>query len=168
MKKKIRMGMAGGGTGSLIGNVHRMAAALDGRIELVCGAFSSTAEKSKKSGRDLFLPDERVYGSWNEMLKQEKKLPESERMHFLSIVTPNSTHYPIAAAALGAGFNIVCDKPMTFSLSEAKKLSKKAAESGLLFCLTHNYTGYPMVKHAREMISGGKIGKIRRIVVEYP
>lgn len=168
MNRKIRMGMAGGGTGAFIGGVHRMAAMLDGRIELVCGAFSSTPDRSKKSGRELFLPADRVYGDYAEMFKKERALPENKRMDFVSIATPNSTHYPIAKAALGNGFHVVCDKPMTFTLSEAEKLRKKVKNTGLLFCLTHNYTGYPMVKQARDIVSKGKIGRIRRVVVEYP
>ncbi len=168
MKRKLRMGMAGGGQGAFIGSVHRMAAMLDGGIELVCGAFSSTPGKSRKSGRELFLPDNRVYGGYAEMFKKEKALPEGERMDFVSIVTPNNTHYPIARAALANGFHVVCDKPMTLTLAEAKKLRKNVKDSGLLFCLTHNYTGYPMVKQAREIIAKGGIGGIRRAVVEYP
>ncbi len=168
MKRKLRMGMAGGGQGAFIGSVHRMAAMLDGGIELVCGAFSSTPEKSRASGRELFLPDNRIYGGYAEMFKNEKALPEGERMDFVSIVTPNSTHYPIARAALANGFHVVCDKPMTLTLAEAKKLRKHVRDSGLLFCLTHNYTGYPMVKQAAEIIAKGGIGGIRRAVVEYP
>lgn len=168
MNRKLKMGMAGGGTGAFIGGVHRMAAMLDGRIELVCGAFSSTPARSKKSGRELFLPPERVYGGYAEMFKKEKALPENKRMDFVAIATPNSTHYPIAKAALESGFHVVCDKPMTFTLAEAKKLRKKVRDSGLLFCLTHNYTGYPMVKQARDIVSKGKIGSLRRVVVEYP
>lgn len=168
MERRLRMGMAGGGTGAFIGSVHRMAAALDGRIELVCGAFSSTPEKSRKSGKELFLPEGRVYGSWKEMLGKERSLPEGERMDFICVATPNNTHYPIAAASLEAGFHVVCDKPLAYSLAEARKLKEKVESSGLLFCLTHNYTGYPMVKQAREIVSGGGIGRVRRVVVEYP
>ncbi len=168
MDRKLRMGMVGGGSGAFIGSVHRMAAMLDGRIELVCGAFSSSAAKSLKSGRELFLRRERIYGSFDEMFKTERLLPAEERMDFVSIVTPNSTHYPVAVKALESGFHVVCDKPMTLNLAEAKKLSKKVKSLNLLFCLTHNYTGYPMVKHARELVSRKNIGEIRRVVVEYP
>lgn len=168
MKRKLRMGMVGGGPGAFIGIVHRMAARLDGQIELVCGTFSSDPKKSKACGEELFLADNRIYGSYQEMFDKEKALPENERMDFVSIVTPNHMHYPVAMAALDAGFHVVCDKPMTISIQEAKSLADKVESTGLLFCLTHNYTGYPMVKHAKEMIANGEIGKIRRVVVEYP
>ena len=164
----MRMGMVGGGRGAFIGGVHRMAAALDGEIELVCGAFSSNPEKSKLSGKDLFLPEDRVYGSYEEMIKAEKKLPEGERMDFVSIVTPNHMHYGPAKMALQNGFHVVCDKPIAFNLKEAKDLARLVKKTGLLFALTHNYTGYPMVKQARMMIEKGKIGKVRKVVVEYP
>lgn len=168
INRKLKMGMVGGGQGAFIGGVHRMAAQLDGEIELVCGAFSSSPEKSKASGEDLYLPGNRVYGSFEEMYATEAKLPEGERMDFVSIVTPNHIHFPAADAALKAGFPVVCDKPMTLDLAEAKKLRKRVQSTGLLFALTHNYTGYPMVKEARERIKSGKLGKIRKVVVEYP
>lgn len=168
MNRKIRMGMVGGGKDAFIGAVHRSAAALDGMIELVCGAFSSSPEKSKASGKELFLPDDRVYGSYEEMIEKEKALPVGERMDFVSIVTPNYMHFPPARMALDNGFHVVCDKLMTYNLDEAKELEKLVNETGLLFALTNNYTGYPMVKQARDMVQGGKIGKIRKIVVEYP
>jgi predicted dehydrogenase len=145
-----------------------MAAALDGEIELVCGAFSSNPERSKASGRDLYLPDERVYGSFEEMIRREKELPEGERMDFVSIVTPNHMHFPPAKLALENGFHVVCDKPMTLNLPEAKELKEIVDRTGLLFCLTHNYTGYPLVKEAREMVRSGKLGQIRKVIVEYP
>ena len=166
--RKMRMGMVGGGQGAFIGAVHRMAAALDGEIELVCGAFSSNPERSKASGKDLFLPEERSYGSYQEMIETEKSLPPGERMDFVSIVTPNHVHVPPAIMALENGFPVICDKPLSFSLGEARKLRSVVEETGLLFGLTHNYTGYPMVKQAREMVQSGKLGKIRKIVVEYP
>lgn len=168
MSRKIRMGMVGGGRGAFIGGVHRMAAALDGQIELVCGAFSSDPEKSKASGKDFFLPPERVYGSYAEMIEQEQKLPEGERMDFVSIVTPNHVHFGPAKMALENGFHVVCDKPLSFNMEEALELEKLVKETGLIFALTHNYTGYPMVKHARAMIKRGDLGKIRKVVVEYP
>lgn len=168
MKRRARMGMVGGGRGAFIGAVHRMAARLDDKIDLVCGAFSSNPEKSLETGGDLFLSKERIYGSYEEMFRQEASLPAEERMDFVSIVAPNFMHYPVAAAALDAGFHVVCDKPMTMTLEEAKKLQQRVRETGLLFCLTHNYTGYPMVKEARHLVSSGQIGKIRRVVVEYP
>ena len=168
MSRKIRMGMVGGGRGAFIWGVHRMAAALDGQIELVCGAFSSNAEKSRLSGEDLFLPANRVYGSFKEMILKEKELPEGERMDFVSIVTPNHVHYEPAKMALENGFHVVCDKPLSFNMEEAHDLEKIVNESGLIFALTHNYTGYPMVKQARAMVKNGDIGSIRKIVVEYP
>ena len=168
MSRKIRMGMVGGGRGAFIGGVHRMAAALDGQIELVCGAFSSNPEKSKLSGEDLYLPADRVYGSYAEMIETEKSLPEDVRMDFVSIVTPNHVHFGPAKMALENGFHVVCDKPISFNLEEALELEKLVNETGLIFALTHNYTGYPMVKHARKMVAEGQLGKIRKVVVEYP
>jgi len=166
--RKIRMGMVGGGRGAFIGGVHRMAAALDGQIELVCGAFSSNPEKSKASAEDFFIAPERAYGSFEEMIKAEKQLPEDVRMDFVSIVTPNHLHFAPAKMALENGFHVVCDKPVTFTLAEAKELEKLVEETGLIFALTHNYTGYPMVKQAKAMIKNGEIGAIRKVVVEYP
>jgi predicted dehydrogenase len=168
MKEKIRMGMIGGGKNAFIGAVHRMAANLDGLIELCCGAFSSNAETSKASGKELFLPTSRVYASYNEMFDAENKLPAEERMQFVSIVTPNHVHFEPAMLALENGFHVVIDKPITFTLDEAKKLKQKADETGLLVCLTHTYSGYPMVKQAKQMVSERKFGKIRKVCVEYP
>lgn len=160
--------MVGGGRGAFIGAVHRMAAALDGEIELVCGAFSSNPEKSKLSGEDLYLPADRVYGTYQEMIEKEKQLLAGERMDFISIVTPNHMHYGPAKLALENGFHVVCDKPLAFNLKEAKALKKLVDKTGLVFALTHNYTGYPMVKQAKMMIAKGKLGNIRKVVVEYP
>jgi len=162
------MGMVGGGRGAFIGAVHRMAAAIDGEIELVCGAFSSSAKKSKLSGEDLYLPSDRVYGSYEEMIKTEAQLPLGERMDFISIVTPNHMHFGPAKMALDNGFHVVCDKPLAFNMKEAKALQKLVEKTGLIFALTHNYTGYPMVKQAKAMIAKNKIGKVRKVVVEYP
>ncbi len=162
------MGMVGGGRGAFIGGVHRFAAALDQQIDLVCGAFSSDAEKSRLSGEDLFLPADRVYGSYEEMILAEKDLPEDVRMDFVSIVTPNHVHFGPAKLALENGFHVVCDKPLAFSVDEAEQLVKLVEETGLVFALTHNYTGYPMVKQGRDMIARGDFGKVRKIVVEYP
>jgi predicted dehydrogenase len=162
------MGMVGGGRGAFIGGVHRMAAQLDGQIELVCGAFSADPAKSQASGADLFLPANRVYGSYAEMFKREKELPEGERMDCVSIVTPNHMHYPVAKLALEHGFHVICDKPLAFNLKEARALAALVRKTGLIFALTHNYTGYPMVKEARERVRSGQLGKIRKIVVEYP
>jgi predicted dehydrogenase len=162
------MGMVGGGKGAFIGAVHRMAASLDGQIELVCGAFSSDPERSRESGKALYLPDDRVYKNFETMIMKEKELPGNRKMDFVSIVTPNYLHFLPAKMALENGFHVVCDKPLAFNLAEAKELQKIVEETGLLFALTHNYTGYPMVKQAREMVRSGKIGKVRKIVVEYP
>lgn len=162
------MGMVGGGRGAFIGGVHRMAAALDGQIELVCGAFSSRPEVSKASGEDFFLPADRVYGDYMEMITREAELPEGERMDFVSIVTPNHMHYGPAKMALEYGFHVVCDKPLSFDMEQAEELQKLVHETGLIFALTHNYTGYPMVKQARAMIAHQEIGKVRKVVVAYP
>ncbi|MBC7615518.1 MAG: Gfo/Idh/MocA family oxidoreductase [Pedobacter sp.] len=168
MKEKIRMGMVGGGKQAFIGAVHRMAANLDGLIELCCGALSANTENAKTSGKDLFLPDERIYTNYEEMMISESKLPASERMHFVSIVTPNHLHFEPAMLALTHGFHVLIDKPITFSLAEAKALKAKADETGLLICLTHTYSGYPMVKQAKRMIKDDALGKIRKVCVEYP
>lgn len=168
MKRKIRMGMIGGGSGSFIGAVHRMAANLDGQIELVCGCFSSSTVNSLATGRSLFLPEGRIYNSYKEMIEEEAALPEGERMDFVAIVTPNHVHFEPAMLALTHGFHVVLDKPMTFTLEEAYLLHRKVKESGKLFALTHTYTGYPMVKEARYRVARGDLGRIRRIYVEYP
>ncbi len=168
MNRKLRMGMVGGGRDAFIGAMHRIAAQMNGQIELVCGAFSSTPQKSKLSGKDFYLPAERVYGTYRDMVRKEAKLPEGERMDFVSIVTPNNMHYPVTMAALDGGFHVICDKPMTVNMDEALNLERKLKATGKLFCLTHNYTGYPMVKEARNLVAKGKLGKIRRVVVEYP
>lgn len=168
MNRRIRMGMIGGGRGAFIGAVHRMAAALDNQIELVCGAFSADPVKSRESGAELFLPPDRVYGSYGEMLVSEKRLPADRRMDFVSIVTPNHVHFPAAREALECGFPVMCDKPMTCSLREALELEALVSRTGLPFGLTHNYTGYPMVKEARETVAAGRLGRIRKIIVEYP
>lgn len=165
--RKLRMGMIGGGAGSFIGDVHRKAAAIDGMIELVCGAFSSDPDRAKRSGKALFLPEERCYGSFSEMIEKEKDLPEGERMDFVAIVTPNHMHFEPAKMALENGFHVVCDKPMTLTTEEAAILVRLVHKTGLLFALTHNYTGYPMVKQARDMIAAGELGKIRKVQVHY-
>ena len=159
--------MVGGGRDAFIGAVHRRAAALGGEIELVAGAFSSNPKKSRLSGRDLFLDPGRIYGDYIEMARKEAALPVGERIDFVSIVTPNHLHFPAACAFLKAGFNVVCDKPMTYSLAEARKLQTLVKRSSKVFALTHNYTGYPMVKEARDWVRKGKLGVIRKIVVEY-
>ena len=159
--------MIGGSTEAFIGAVHRKAAALDGEIELVCGAFSSDAKKSRSTGQALYLDPERVYGSYAEMIEREKALPSDQRMDFVSIVTPNHVHLDPARMALENGFHVIIDKPLAFSLAEAKTLKKVVDKSGLILALTHTYTGYPMVKEARQLVASGKIGKVRKIYVEY-
>ncbi len=166
--RKLRMGMVGGGRGAFIGAVHRMAATLDGKIELAAGAFSSDPERSRRSGRDLLLPEDRVYGTWSEMIEKEKARPVDERIDFVAIVTPNHEHFPPARAALLAGFPVMCDKPLALSLAEALELRALVGKTGLLFGLTHNYSGYPMVKEAKARVVSGELGRIRRVVAEYP
>ncbi|MES2705382.1 MAG: Gfo/Idh/MocA family oxidoreductase [Verrucomicrobiota bacterium] len=168
MNRKIRMGMVGGGRGAFIGAVHRMASSLDGQVELVCGAFSSDPEKSKASGADLFLPAERCYGTYEEMILAEKALPVGERMDFMVIVTPNHLHFPPAKMALENGFHVLSDKPATFDLAQAKELAEIVKTTGQLYGLSYNYTGYPLMRQARQMIAEGKLGKVRKVVVEYP
>ena len=167
-KRKIRMGMVGGGRGAFIGAVHRIAANIDGQIELVCGAFSSDPQRSRDSGADLFLPPGRCYGTFEEMMKGEAALPVGERMDFVSIVTPNHVHFPAAKSALEHGFPVMSDKPVTFDLAEARELGDLISRTGLLYGLTHNYTGYPLIKQARELVLSGRLGTIRKVVVEYP
>jgi len=168
MSRKIRMGMVGGGEGAFIGAVHRMAANLDGQIELVCGAFSSDAEKSRRSGRALFLDENRCYDTFQNMMSGEAALPGDQRMDFVAIVTPNHLHFPVAKAALENGFHVMSDKPATFDLEEALALRDLVKKTGLLYGLTHTYTGYPMVKEARARVEAGELGEIRRVIVEYP
>lgn len=160
--------MIGGGKGAFIGAVHRIAANMDGLIELSCAALSSRPEVARESGKALFLPEDRIYLSYEEMLEKESRLPADKRIDFVAIVTPNFVHFAPALMALDKGFHVVIDKPMTFTLDEAKQLQKKVEETGLLFCLTHTYSGYPMVKQAKQMIREGALGKIRKVWVEYP
>ena len=166
--RKLRYGMIGGGRGAFIGAVHRIAIQMDGQAELVAGAFSSDAKRSRTSGADLFLDPARVYGSYAEMAATEAARPAADRLDFVVIVTPNHQHFPPAKLFLESGFNVVCDKPVTFDLKEAKALQKIVAKTGRIFALTHNYTGNVMVKQARELVRAGKLGKIRKVVVEYP
>ena len=168
MKRKLRMGMVGGSLDAFIGGVHRKAANLDGEIELVCGAFSSSPEKSKATGQALYLNPHRVYGSFAEMMEKERDLPGDLRMDFVSIVTPNHMHFAPAKMALENGFHVIIDKPLAFNLTEAKALKKLVHKTQLIFALTHTYTGYPMVKEARNMVATGEIGKMRKVNVEYP
>lgn len=168
LNRKLRMGMIGGGRGAFIGAVHRMAARLDGEIELVAGCFSSDPKKSKLSGEDLFLDPARVYGTYEEMARREAALPADQRIDFVSIVTRNNTHFDVTKTFLEAGFHVICDKPVCRTLKEAVKLREVVRKSGRIFALTHNYTGYPMVKEAREWVRSGKLGKLMKVVVEYP
>ncbi|MEA4978706.1 MAG: Gfo/Idh/MocA family oxidoreductase [Petrimonas sp.] len=167
IQRKLKMGMVGGGSDAFIGAIHRRAAFMDNLIELVCGCFSVTPEISRSSGREYFLPDNRIYTTYQEMFEKEMLLPEEERMDFVTIVTPNKWHFEPAMMALERGFHVVIDKPMTFSLEEAKILQKKVEETGLVLALTHVYSGYPAVKEAKARIVEGKIGKLRRVYVEY-
>jgi len=166
-QRKLRYAMVGGGRDAFIGAVHRKAAALDGQIELVAGALSSSPDKARASGRDLFLPDKRNHGTWQELLDDELKRDASERVDFVSIVTPNHLHHPVALAFVQAGFHVVCDKPLVHTSAQARELVEAVTRSGTVFGVTYNYTGYPMVRQMREMLRTGAIGQIRKVVVEY-
>lgn len=165
--RKLRMGMVGGGSDAFIGAIHRLAAFMDNQIELVCGCFSVNPEISISSGQSYYLPDDRIYKTYQEMFEHEVTLPEGERMDFVTIVTPNKWHFEPAMMALERGFHVVVDKPMTFSLEEAKLLQKKVEKTGLVLALTHTYSGYPAIKEAKDRIKRGELGNIRRIIVEY-
>ena len=166
--RKINMGMVGGGPGSFIGKIHARAAQLDGQIELVCGAFDVNPANSKIQGEEYYLDPSRAYDTYQEMIAKEKELPEGERMDLLAVCTPNHVHFDPSRLALENGFHVVSDKPLTNDTEDARTLVKLVGETGLVFAVTHAYTGYPMVKEAREMVRGGKLGKIRKIVSEYP
>jgi predicted dehydrogenase len=168
LKRTLKLGMVGGGPGAFIGEVHRKAARMDGGIEIVAGAFSRTLKKSQETGRQLLLDPKRVHGSYEEMIKKERQLPKGERIDCVAIVTPNNSHFPIAQACLNAGLHVICEKPMTFNAQEARELKKLVKASGKVFALMHNYTGYPMVKLARDLVRAGELGDIRKIVVQYP
>ncbi|GAA4784108.1 Gfo/Idh/MocA family oxidoreductase [Olivibacter ginsenosidimutans] len=168
MKRKLRMGMVGGGVDAFIGSVHRIAARMDGLVELVCGAFSIDPALSKQSGEELFVDPNRVYENYQEMIEKESQLPEDVRMDFVTIVTPNFVHFDPARLALENGFNVIIEKPMTFTLEEAKQLKALVDSTGLTLALTHTYSGYPMVKQARAMVKGNELGKVRKVIVEYP
>ncbi len=168
LNRKLKMGMIGGGPGAFIGDVHRKAVAIDSQIEIVAGAFDISPRKSKQTGRELYLNPKRVYGTYPEMIEKELKLPPGERVDFVTVCTPNFLHFPMARDLLNAGFHVMCEKPMTFNTGEARKLAKLVKKTRLVFGLMHNYTGYPMVKLARDMVRSGDLGKIRKIVVQYP
>jgi predicted dehydrogenase len=168
VSRKIRMGMIGGGPGAFIGEVHRKAARMDGKIELVAGAFDIDPAKSQDMGNILNLDSTRVYDTYLDMVKAEQALPEDDRIDFVSVTTPNNSHFPISKAFLKAGFNVLCEKPMTMDVQEAQELKAVVDSTGKVFALQHNYTGYPMVKHAKHMVKTGMLGKVQKIVVEYP
>ena len=168
MNRKLRMGMVGGGKDAFIGAIHRLAANMDGLIEVVSGSLSINPEIAKDSGKALFLAEDRTYLTYDEMLEKESKLPADKRIDFVTIVTPNFAHFAPAMMALDKGFHVVVEKPITFTLDEAKQLKKKVEETGLILLLTHTYSGYPMVKQAKAMVKEGALGKIRKIYVEYP
>jgi predicted dehydrogenase len=165
--RRLRYAMVGGGRDAFIGGVHRKAAALDGQIELVAGALSSSPDKARASGRDLFLADDRNHGSWQELLADELKRPPEQRIDFVSIVTPNHVHYPVAQAFVDAGFHVVCDKPLVHTSVQAQALVEAVARQGTVFGVTYNYTGYPLVRQMRHMVQSGVIGTVRKVVVEY-
>jgi predicted dehydrogenase len=162
------MGMLGGGPGAFIGEVHRKAARMDGQIELVSGCFDINPRKSKQMGKELNLPSNKAYRTYEEMVEKESKLPAGERIDFAAITTPNDSHFPIAKAFLEAGFHVFCEKPMTMDVQEAKALQKIVKKSGKVFALNHNYTGYPMVKLARDIVQSGELGKVLKVDVQYP
>jgi predicted dehydrogenase len=167
MKRKLRMGMVGGGKDAFIGAIHRIAANADGLIELVCGALSINKEIAIDSGQSLFLREDRIYTTYEEMIEKESALPEGERMDFVTIVTPNFAHFAPAMLALEKGFHVVIEKPITLTLDQAKELQQKVQETGKILALTHTYTGYPIVKHAKDLVKQGSLGKIRKIYVSY-
>jgi predicted dehydrogenase len=168
MNRKLRMGMVGGGKDAFIGAIHRIAANMDGLIELSCGALSINPEIAVDSARSLFVSEDRTYLTYDEMIKKESQLSADKKMDFVTIVTPNFAHFAPAMMALDNGFHVVIEKPITFTLDEAKQLKQKVDRTGLLLCLTHTYSGYPMVKQARHMAQTGVLGKIRKVYVEYP
>ena len=167
LNRKLRMALCGGGLGSFIGRVHCTAAVLDNRAALVAGAFSSSAEKSKASAPEYDVSLDRAYGSIHDLIAAEKKLGDDQRVDFVSVATPNHTHFEIAKAAVEAGFNVICDKPLTLDLKQAEELAAAVDKSGVVFAVTHNYTGYPLVRQAREMILAGELGEINAIRVHY-
>ncbi len=157
LNRKLRMGLVGGGQGAFIGRVHATAAVIDNRAALVAGALSSNPEKAKASAPSYDIKEDRAYGSYEELIQTESSLPENQRIDFISVATPNHTHFPIAKAAVEAGFNVVCDKPMTFDMQQAEELMGIVEQSGVVFALTHNYTGHPLVRQARQMIQAGEL-----------
>lgn len=167
MRQPLKLGMVGGGSGAFIGAVHRTAARLDGEWEVAAGALSGSPERSLASGRQIGLQDDRNYGTWQEMLERESALPPGERIDAVAVVTPNHLHFPVASAFVTAGFNVICDKPMVLDSGQAGELARLVAEAGVLFAVTYNYSGYPMVREARELIRSGRLGRLRKVIVEY-
>ena len=167
LARKLRYAMVGGGRDAFIGAVHRKAAALDGQIELVAAALSANPDKARASGRDLFLPNDRNHGSWQDLLADELQRPAHERIDFVSIVTPNHLHFPVAQAFVEAGFHVVCDKPLVHTSTQAQALVEAVKRQSTVFGVTHNYTGYPLVRQMREMVRSGAIGTLRKVIVEY-
>ena len=166
-KRKLRMGMVGGGPGAFIGAVHRLCAQMDGQVALVAGCFSQSLENTRQTGAELYLDPDRCYASFEQMAAAEAKLPAEKRIDFVSIVTPNASHYAIAEAFLNAGFHVVCDKPMTHTLEQAQQLATLVEKTKLVFAVTHNYTGHPLVRHARHLFRNGQMGQVRKVIVEY-
>jgi len=167
LNRKLRMALVGGGSGSFIGRVHATAAVLDNRAELVAGALSSNPERAKASAPDYAIPDDRAYTSYEELIEKENALPADKRIDFVSVATPNHMHFPVAKAALEGGFNVICDKPMTLDMAQAEELFELVNKSGAVFAVSHNYTGYPLIRQAREMILSGELGEINAIRIQY-
>ncbi|QDS91932.1 Glucose--fructose oxidoreductase precursor [Roseimaritima multifibrata] len=167
LNRKLRMGLVGGGPGSFIGRVHSIGACLDNRAEVVAGALSSNPERAKQGAADYNIDPDRAYGSYEEMFEAESKLPDDTRIDFVSVTTPNHTHFDIAKEAVEAGFNVICDKPMTFDLAQAEALQAAVEASDVVFAVSHNYTGYPLIRQARAMIQNGDLGEIQAIRVQY-
>lgn len=167
LNRKLRMALIGGGSGAFIGRVHATAAVLDNRAALVAGALSSNPQRAKESAPDYDIPESRAYTSIEELVEKENALPEDQRIDFVSVATPNHTHYPISKTALEAGFNVMCDKPMTLDFGQAEELFEVVKKTGAVFAVTHNYTGYPLVRQARQMILNGDLGEINAIRVQY-
>ena len=167
LNRKLRMALVGGGRGSFIGRVHATAAVLDNRAELVAGALSSDPVRAKESAEDYAIPNDRAYGSYQELIEKELALPEDQRIDFISIATPNFMHFEIAKAAVEAGFNVICDKPLTLDLPQAEELLAAVEKSDVVFAVTHNYTGYPLVRQARHMVTSGELGDIMAVRVNY-
>src|SRR5437867_1429323 len=160
LNRKLRMGLVGGGQGAFIGRVHCIAATLDNRAALVAGALSSDPARAKASAPDYDIPPQRAYGSYQEMVQAESKLPAEQRIDFVSIATPNHTHFEIARAFAEAGFNVMCDKPLTFDLAQAEELAKVVQKTGVVLAVTHNYTGYPLVRQARDLVRAAALGEV--------